>query len=180
MREADREYAEALFALAAEEGISEEILSDLHLVREAFSAEPEYTQLLSTPAIPVSERLSAIEEAFGSRVHEYCVYFLKLLCEKGRMHLLFDCIGEFEKIYLALKGRSTAHITSAVPLTEEQKQRLLEKLEKVTNKKIDPVYSVDPALVGGICVETDGTLYDGTLKRRLRDIKEVMMDEQTR
>lgn len=176
MRETDREYAEALFGLCIEENICESCLSDMRTVRDAFLENPEYSLLLSSPAVPLSERLSIIEESFGGRVCEYAVYFLKLLCEKGRIPILLDSIGEFEKLCTAYFGRVEANIISAVELTEEQKAALVEKLEKANNKTIVPVYKVDPEIMGGILVEMDGRVYDGTLKSRLRDVKEVMLN----
>ena len=176
MRETDREYAEALFGLCTEEGVCESAFSDMVTVKELFSENPEYSLLLSSPAIPLSQRLSAIDEAFGGRICDYCVYFIKLLCEKGRIGILSDCIDEFEKLCAAYFGRITAEITSAVELTEEQKKALTEKLEKANGKTVVPVYRVDPSVLGGILVKVDGRVYDGTLKSRLRDVKEVMLN----
>ncbi len=179
MRQTDREYAEALFCLCVEEDICESALADMKNVREVFCENPEYSLLLASPAIPLSERLAAIDEAFSGRICEYCVYFLKLLCEKGRIHILLDAIDEFENLCTAYFGRITAYITSAVELTEEQKSALVEKLEKANKKIIVPVYKVDPAIMGGLLVEMDGRVYDGTLKSRLRDVKEVMLYDAT-
>ena len=55
----------------------------------------------------------------------------------------------------------------------------MKKLSQSENKEIDAVYSVDPSLMGGVKVEVGGKVYDGSIKRRIRDVKEVMMDEQT-
>ncbi len=179
MRQTDREYAEALFCLCVEEDICESALSDMKTVREAFCENPEYSLMLASPAIPLSERLAAIDEAFSGRICEYCVYFLKLLCEKGRMSILLDSIEEFENLCTVYFGRITANITSAVELNDKQKSALLEKLEKANNKMIVPTYKVDPSVMGGLLVEMDGRVYDGTLKSRLRDVKEVMLDDTT-
>ena len=180
MRQTDREYAEALFCLCVEEDICETALADMRIVREVFSENPEYSLLLSSPAISLTERLSAIDEAFEGKICEYCVYFLKLLCEKGRISVLLDSISEFESLCTVYSGRATATITSAVELSEKQKKALLEKLEKANNKIIVPTFRIDPAVMGGLLVEMDGRVYDGTLKSRLRDVKEVMLDDKTR
>ena len=71
-------------------------------------------------------------------------------------------------------GRCEAVVTSAIELDEAQKVRLVEKLNQLTEKKIDAVYLVDPALLGGVKIEVDSKTYDGTLLRRLRDVKDVM------
>lgn len=180
MRQTDKEYAEALFTLASEENICDICLSDIKIVREVFLESPQYIDFLASPAVPMSERLAALDEAFAGRVHDYVLYFLKLLCEKGRANIFFQAADEFEKMYLAFFKKTTARICCAVELSEEQKSALLRKLEKLHGKKIEPLYFVDASLLGGISVEIDGTFYDGTLKSRIRDVKEVMMDEQAR
>ena len=179
MRQTDREYAEALFSLCVEENVLETARSDMKTVKEVILENPEYSLLLASPAIPLSQRLAAIDEAFDGKICEYCVYFLKLLCEKGRIPVLLDSIREFEELCTAYQGRIEATITSAVVLSEEQKAALIEKLEKANNKIIVPTYKVDPEIMGGILVEMDGRVYDGTLKSRLRDVKEVMLYDTT-
>ncbi|MBQ4067131.1 MAG: ATP synthase F1 subunit delta [Clostridia bacterium] len=179
MRQSDKEYARALFMLASEEGICNECLEDLCLIRRLLLEERAYVDLLSSPAIPLAERLSAIDEAFSGSIGEYTVYFLKLLCEKGRMRDIFDAIREYEALYKELSGRSTAVVISAAELSDEQKDALLARLERVTGKRIDFVWRLDPELIGGLRIEIDGKVYDGTLKSRLRDVKEVMMTDAT-
>jgi len=180
MRQTDKEYAEALFALAAEEGILEDALEDMRTISAVIAEEPLYISLLSSPAVPLSEKLSLIDEAFSGKACDYVVCFLKLLCEKGRADILPSVAEEFTALCQAHIGMSRAVITSAEELDGEQKKKLLEKLESVHKKRIDPVYMTDPEVLGGICVEIDGKIYDGTLRGRLRNVKEVMMDDATR
>ena len=79
MMQTDREYAEALFMLAAEEGNTEEYFSSLQTVKELIDENPDYLEFLSSPAISLKERLFAIDEAYGETFPEYVVSFLKLL-----------------------------------------------------------------------------------------------------
>ena len=76
---------------------------------------------------------------------------------------------------LELSSRASALITSAVEMSDSQKMAVCQKLEKITGKIIDPIYAVDPALIGGLKAEVDGKVYDGTLKNRLRDVKDVII-----
>ena len=179
MRQTDKEYGQALFLLAAEEGVCDECLSDVNAVKEVFLENPEYMELLASPAIPLTERLSAVDEAFSGRVHEYVLYFLKLLCEKGRIRLLFDCFEEFSYLCKTVFGTVTVYVTSAQPLTDEQKKKLVSKIEKTEGKKAEAIYTVDESLLGGVKVEYDGKIYDGSVQARLRSIKDVMLCEQT-
>lgn len=175
MMQTDREYAEALFMLAAEEGKAEEYFSSLLTVRELVEENPEYIEFLSSPAISLKERLSAIDEAYETVFPEYVVSFLKLLCENGRISTVNTAIDEYEKLMMAFSNRTVAVITSAAPLDEEQKQKVCEKFQKITGKSIQAVYAVDESLIGGLKVEIEGKTYDGSIKHRLSDVKDVII-----
>ena len=169
MRETEREYGEALFALALESQAIEAFREGLTLVREALVAQPDYVEFLASPAIPLSERNAALEEAFGPYCPEYVVSFLKLLCESGKARAVFGCIDHFELLAKAAENHTVAEITSAVELSDQQKAALCANLEKRIGKTIDPRYHLDPALIGGVHIEVDG-------RRRLGELKEVMSE----
>lgn len=173
MVQTEREYAEALFSVAAEENSAEEYLTALLTVKQVIGDNPDYIEFLASPAIPMSERSTAIDEAFGS-MPEYVVSFIKLLCESGRARTLFGCIDEYEKLAAVFSNRTTAVVYSAVELSEAQKSGVCAKLEKLTGKKIDPVYIIDESLIGGIKIEVDGKTLDGSIKYRLGEMKDVM------
>ncbi len=174
MVQTEREYAEALFAVAAEENSAEEYLQALMTVKQLLRENPDYIELLSSPAIPLSERLGAIEEAFGKSMPEYVVSFLKLLCENGKFRYIFGCVDEYSSLAAVFSNRTDAVIYSAVPLSEEQKKGVCAKLEKLTGKSIDPEYIIDESLIGGLKIEVDGRTVDGSIKRRLGEMKDVM------
>lgn len=175
MKQTNREYAEALFLLGSEKNLVKEYGEALCLIKKVVADNPSYIDFLSSPAIPMSDRIKAIDEAFSADLPEDVLILLKLFCEKGHIAGLFDLVLEYEKLSDALFGTVDAEIVSAVELSDSQKEALLAKLCKKTGKKVFPIYKVDSALIGGIKITIDGTTYDGTIKTRLRDIKEVMM-----
>lgn len=174
MIQTEREYAEALFTLASEENAADEYLDSLGTVKQLFEENPDYIEFLNSPAIPLSERLQSVDEAFEGRMPEYVISFLKVLCENGKMRTVIGCIDEFAKLAMEFSDRTFANIFSAVALSEEQKNGICQKLEKLTKKKIDPIYIIDESLIGGMKIEVDGKTFDGSIKHRLGEIKDVM------
>lgn len=175
MMQTDKEYAEALFMLAAEENKCDEFLTHLNVIKALIAENPDYIEFLSSPAIPLNERLQAIDEAFGASMPEYVVSFLKLLCENGRVRTLPGCIDEFAKLVMALSGKSLANIYSAVELSDEQKKAVCVKLEKLTGRSVDPFYIIDESLIGGLKIEIEGKTYDGSVRHHLREVKDVII-----
>ncbi len=169
----NKEYPEALFLLAAEEGRKEEILETLIAMETAFLENPEFMELLASPAVSMEERLTVIEKTFSS-LERPGVSFLKILCERGYLRSFPEMVKTYQELMEAAGKVSTAQITSAVELTEEEKAALLQKLEKRCGNTVVAEYQVDSSLLGGMVIEIDGKVMDASLKSRLSDIKDVM------
>ncbi|MBQ5884906.1 MAG: ATP synthase F1 subunit delta [Clostridia bacterium] len=174
MIQTEREYAEALFTLADEENAVEEYLDSLVTLKQLFDENPDYIEFLNSPAIPLGERIASIDEAFDGRMPQYVVSFIKVLCENGKMRTVLLCIDEFDILARSFSNRAIATVYSAVELSDEQKDAVCKKLETLTNKRIDPIYIIDESLIGGMKIEVDGKTFDGSIKHRLGEIKDVM------
>lgn len=174
MAEISKEYAAALFMLACEENAKKEYVSALEEVKAAFSENMEYSEFLASPAIALSQRLSSIETAFSGKVPENILSFLLLLCEKGRISCLMEAVEEFFALVDASEHIVCAKAVSALELTEDEKKKLQDKLETLYKGKVDIEYSIDESLLGGLVVEVDGKVFDGSLRHRLHEVKEVM------
>ena len=168
MTETARMYGGSLYDLAAEEGLDERILGELEGVTALLNGDAEYLHLLS---IPKTERCALLDEAFRGKVHLYVLNFLKILCEKGTLRELPGCARAFRVKYNQAHGILEATATSAIPMTAEQTERLHEKLEAVTGKKIDLKTKVEPGVLGGIRLDIEGTELDGTVKNRLASLR---------
>ena len=102
------------------------------------------------------------------------LYYLKLLCEKGRITYFLESVDEYKALLDASEHISNAKIISAVELTESEKKKLIAKLELINKGKVAAEYFVDSTLLGGLIVEVDGRVMDGSLRHRLQEVKEVM------
>ncbi len=174
MSEISNEYAKALFMLASEKELREDYKEGLETVSKVFLDNPQYIDFLGTFAIPLEERLSALESAFGERIPRDVLSFLKILCEKKHIGEFSECADEYISMYNEIGKVSNAKVTSAVELTDKEKAQLLEKLEKSSGKKMVIDYQVDPTILGGLIVETDGKIMDSSLKKHLKDMKDVI------
>ena len=85
-----------------------------------------------------------------------------------------ESVKEYNALWDASQRISNVKITSAVDLTEAEKQKLINKLETMQQSKVQAEYFVDASLLGGLIIEVDGKIIDGSLRHRLQDIKEVM------
>ena len=174
MTELGKEYGEALFLLGYETGRQREYATALQTVKAVFEKEPRYTEILSSPAIPLKERLEVVETAFSALLPEQVLSFLMLLCEKGRLPFFPRAVDEYFALLTASERIFEAKVTSAVPLMEEEKEKLIARLEKIYKGCVRATYFVDEAVLGGLVVEVDGKIMDGSLRSRLHRVKEVL------
>ena len=94
MTRVSEEYASALFMLAFEEGVKAEVAESLEAVKRILNEYPEYTDLLAAPSIAFDEREKILDEAFDGRIHDYALHFVKLICQRGHIRELDECIEE--------------------------------------------------------------------------------------
>lgn len=177
MNEIGKEYGDALFALACDSNVMDKYASALYEIDKLFEANPEYKDMLSSPSIPLLERLSAICDAFSGYVPEQVLSFLMLMCEKGRISLLHEAICEYTALLNASKKITNVHVTSAVELNDYEKQQLKSKLEESYRGDVRLSYTVDSSLLGGLIIESYGKITDGSLRNRLSQVKEVIYNE---
>ena len=171
MTEIAKMYGGSLYDLAAEEGLEPRILGELDEAAAILKGDPAYLHLLSIPSIPKKERCALLDEALRGQVHLYVLNFLKILCEHGTLRELPGCARAYRIRYNAAHGILEATATSAVPLTEEQKTALRQKLEATTGKTIHLAAKVDKAVLGGIRLDIEGTELDGTVQNRLATLR---------
>ena len=174
MTEAGKEYSKALFMLATEENSVEGYTRELEAINSVISENEDYCELLSSPALELSERLSAVDEAFSNSFSENIVSFLKLLIENGHIKELPFFIEEFFELVRTASNRTTATVYSAIELENRQKSALCEKLSRVYGKVVDAVYIVDESLLGGIKISVEGETLDGSIDKQLQRLKGVI------
>ena len=159
-------YGQGLYALAKEEGLEQTIMEQLQVLASCFTQQPDYLKLLASHDLPKQERTGLLD-SFREQVHPYVLNFLKLLTEKGYIRQFDSCWKVFREQYHQDQGILEVRAVSAIALTENQKQRLTEKLVAITGRKIALICREDPAVLGGIRLNYDGMQVDGTVQGRL-------------
>ena len=163
-------YAQALYSLAKDEGCSESVLKELTVLSESFGAEPDFLRLLAAPNLSKEERCAIVDSSFRDKVHPYVLNFMKILTEKGYMRYFTDCCKAYRHDYNQDHGILEVTAVTALALTQDQSDRLTEKLTKVTGSIIDLQNRVDPAVLGGVRLDYDGKRLDDTVSHRLASI----------
>lgn len=167
-------YGQAIYDLAKDENLTEEILQQMTALDESFSANPEFIQLLSTPSVPKQERCQVLDDSLRGQVHPYVLNFLKILTEKGYMRHFSGCCRLFKQQFNKDNGILPVTAVTKLPLSDELRRKLVEKLSDVTGKTIALECRLDPECLGGVRLELDGIQVDGTVRHRLDEIRKLL------
>lgn len=174
MTKTARLYGGSLYTLAAEESLTDEILTQMQEVQTLFHENEDWLRLLTEPAVPKTERIAMLDEAFGGQMQLYLLNFLKILCENGLLREFSGCLKAFQNRYNEDHGIEEATAVTAVPLTDAEAAALRAKLEKVSGKTIILKQRVDADVLGGVRVEFADHELDGTAKARLSGIRRAI------
>lgn len=168
-----KNYAEALYLLAEEEGRLDSIYEEITEIDKILAENKDYFKIFSSPAVTVNEKLELIDAAFSDACPTV-IKFMKLLASKGALCVFGECAKDFTEIYLNKKGIVPAEVRSCVPLSEEELKAIEEKILKKTGKQARLSNVVDPALLGGAVLSYDGKELDGSLKTKLESFKKSL------
>jgi F-type H+-transporting ATPase subunit delta len=170
-RLADR-YAKSLIDLALEQNMLEEVYNDAQRVLAVCKVSREFAVMLKSPVIKGDKKAQVINILSEGKISELMRLFLNLLVRKGRESFLQEILVVFCEKYDFHKGISRINLSTAVPVTEEIKKLITEKLLKETRlTNIDLVTEVDESLVGGFVLEYNNFLLDRSVKRFLKEVK---------
>lgn len=161
-----RPYARAAFAYAQEHKAFAK-WSELLGNASAVVADERVARLLSSPRLTPSQLVELIGEASGVALDEQGKNFLNTLAQNRRLGLLPEIAAIYETLRAEVENIADVQITSAVALTDAQRDRLSAALRKRMKREIRLHCEVDPSLVGGAIVRSGDLVIDGSLKSGL-------------
>ena len=172
MKSASLQYANALADIALAQKAAEPTAKQLNAFGAAYAESAELRTFLASPAVTVEAKHAVIEKITARLGASKIVRnFLFVIADHRRTHLIPEIVAALQQILRQRQGVAEAEISSAVELSAAQKKELAATLAQLTGKKIETKYSLDPALLGGVVVRIGDTIYDGSLRSRLNEMR---------
>ena len=168
-------YAQAIVSLAHREGVVEPVLNDLAAVWQLLERESAFARLLENPEVSVEEKRVFLDKLLKGRVASLALHLLHLLLWKGRLRLLPFILVEARQLRDRVEGISRGIVRSARPLPHETLATLRQRLERRLGTRVVLTPVVDPALIGGLSVQLDHLVFDGSVRRKLALLKERLL-----
>ena len=167
-----RRYARALLDVALQKSEAERVRDDLRDVASTLRGHAELLRALSHPAVPAERKKGLIQELWGQRVAEPVIRLMTLLVERGRIAELPEVAESYSRLWNARRRVATAEVVSVSPLGPAEMASVQKALEKATGLGIEVRPKVDPAILGGLLVRVAGQNYDGSVRARLKALRE--------
>ncbi len=173
-------YAKGLSAAIPDSSQLESVLAGVMRLGELYETEHNLRSAVANPAIDVDKRAAVLTEVLKEENLSTVVTRLAdVLLHRGRISLLPDVASVFAMIVDERLNRVTASVTTAVALSDSQRDRLKSSLEKFSGETVSLDCDVDAAILGGVVTRMGGTVIDGSLRTRLERMKHTLLVEET-
>jgi F-type H+-transporting ATPase subunit delta len=168
-------YASALFDLARDERQIETVSASLATVKAALAESPDLKAVTTSPLVKRAEAAKAIAAAAGALgLDPLTTRFLGVLAKNGRLPQLGAVIASFARLAAAHRGETTAEVTSAFPLNDDQIAALKAQLKARGGSDVAIDARVDPAILGGIVVRLGSRMIDASIRTKLNTLALAM------
>ncbi len=170
-------YAKALFELATEKKVAEKVYADSLLIQQLVKL-PEIMVLLESPIIATGKKSNAFIQVLKGKIQDITESFVGLVFKNKREIHLAGIARNFITFYKKSKNIKTVEITTAVKMDDQLKDNFRKQILKTLKADIDLVTLTDENIVGGFIVQVDDILYDASVKRQLKNIKQSLLTEK--
>ena len=165
-------YAEGLFRVLQAEGELDRVENELYHFGKTLESNHELRQALSDQAVPRDKRIQVVEELFDGKASPHTTGLITFIVSQGRGRQLPQILEELSDLAAEARQHVVAEVRSAVSLDEKQRDDLATALSKATGKNVEVKVVVDPSVLGGVVAKIGDTVIDGSVKRRLEQLRE--------
>jgi len=165
-------YATALTDVVWEENLEPAVTRDLEAYSEIFRAVPDLLEAFHAPAVPRDAKEKLLDEIMAKYpVHRVTSNFLRVLLRHNRIRFFQQIYESYLTSASERKGILTATVTAAAPLSRQEIDRLGERLAEITGKRVNMEMRTDADLLGGVIVQMGSTVYDGSIRSQLDELR---------
>ncbi len=166
-----RRYAQAAFEISLEQQALDRWRDDIKIIADYF-ADHQLKFILGEPNVRLERKEGIVRDLLGGKVQPEALSFALVLTERNLVGLAPRIRDEFERLYNEHKGQTPAVVTTAVPLDDATRARIVATLQTQTGKHILLEERVDPSILGGAIVRVGDTLMDGSVRQRLAILRQ--------
>ena len=170
-----RRRAQAVFRTALNKKELNRWQSDLRRIASLIRDEAVFA-LLENPEVRFDDKAKVLSERLGD-INPQALKLMSELVTKGRLAVISDIADEYQRLvdnYRGIEGAEVAEVTTAIPLDDEDRLRLAQRITSIVGKPVVLKPKVDSSLIGGIIIRVGDKLIDGSIRSKLEALKREM------
>ncbi|MFQ5934446.1 MAG: ATP synthase F1 subunit delta [Dehalococcoidia bacterium] len=171
-----RRHAQAVFQIALERDELARWWEDLETLADTLG-DPQFKTVLESPRVRLRDKLELVQKRL-SGVSPLAINLASLLATKGRVSVAADIAREYRHLMNAHQGLETAEVTTAVPLDDNAKDDISERLSELTGKRIALSASTSPEMMGGLVIKIGDQILDGSTRTKLREMRKALVEQR--
>ncbi len=169
-------YAKSLLGLVAEQGNLEEAFNDMTLIKKTTSENRDLVVLLKSPVVNTEKKVSILSSIYAKNVSKATMLFITLITKNRREGALPEIADAFIAQYKAMKGITTAVVTSAAVLGEDAKKKIVDLVQKEVGGTVELATEINPELIGGFILRIGDKQLDTSILSKIGDLRQEFMN----
>jgi len=163
-------YAKAVLSLASDQKATETVNKDMKLIANTIAGSKELSEMLQNPVVRTSVKKDVLSQTFKS-AHKITGSLMNTLITNKRIALLGDVANKYNRLFDILKDKQVAKVTTAIPLTDSLRAKVLAKVKELTGKEVEVVNVIDENILGGFILRVGDIQYDSSIANKLNKLK---------
>ncbi len=173
-------YAAALYALADEAGVVDDVREELEELVKVYRDQPQFASFMASDSVDEDEREKSLEKMFRGRLSDNVLNTLQVMNQHGRAGLLPALLRAYVLRIEDARGQIEVSAISAVALTDDEKAQVERVAEQLSGKVPLLEYVVDPEILGGLILQIGDYRFDNSLRRQLFGVREQLLERSDR
>lgn len=163
-------YAKAVLSLATDQKSAEAVNSDMKSITNAIAQSEDLNQMLQSPVVRSSDKKAVLTSVFNN-ANVATTNLIDTLISNKRLALLNDVAASYTQLYDQMRGTQVATVTTAVPLTDDLKTKVLAKVKELTGKEAEVENIIDESILGGFILRVGDIQYNASIANKLDKLK---------
>lgn len=164
-------YADSLIQAGKDSNINyNDILNELNEIKEITEQSEDFVKTMISPSISDGTKYEILDNIFSNKINEKIINFLKVLVAKRRFNELNKIIQAFSDEVDKINNVKRVEVISAADITDDRKQRIVEKLQHKLEKNVIVNWTQDKDIIGGLVIKIDDDVIDNSLKNKLEKL----------
>ena len=172
-----RRYASALADVVTKTGETETVKAELKSWEELINSSTELNEAFSNPSIAQASKEGVLESLLQrTNPTRTTANFLRVLLRNSRLTELDHINERFDAVLQERSGIVSVEVASARELNEAQRAELKASVERLTGRQVKMNFNIDPELIGGVVTRIGSTVYDGSVRTQLENLREELVN----